>query len=354
MISKKKNEQKRNNKLLKGFTLIELLAVIVILGILMLVAIPSVTKYIEKSRKSTFITSVKNLVGAVRYGVVSEDSKYDMGNATEKVFALKDIETEKGKMEDVEGYVKVIKTTEGYQFKVKVNGSTIEKNNYCCDEVDIEEFGNNLGKCSTAPTAYKTYVIGDTIEFAGSNWRVIKDSTGNEDYVTLMKERVLTNAELGEYAYNGTYDTMSYYWDDSCHPVAYGYSSSSYSCDNTNDYATSKVKEMLETRYLPTIGESNLKEVDGYKIRLITVDELTSNLGCTSSSCSSSPYASWVHQNFGDQSKIVYAYWTMTPYPDISSNVWIVHSVGLVYNSNVYDVDRGVRPVINLLKSNIS
>ena len=136
----------------------------------MLVAIPTVTKYIEQSRKKTFVVSINNLVGAVRYGVISEDSKYDMGNATEKVFALKDIETEKGKMEDVEGYVKVIKTTEGYQFKVKVNGSTIEKNNYCCDEVDIEEFGNNLGKCQTVD---KTYAVGDKISFAGSNWYVI-------------------------------------------------------------------------------------------------------------------------------------------------------------------------------------
>lgn len=79
------------SKMLKGFTLIELLAVIVILGILMLVAIPSVTKYIEQSRKKTFAVSINNLVGVVRYGVISEDSKYDMGNATEKVFALKDI-----------------------------------------------------------------------------------------------------------------------------------------------------------------------------------------------------------------------------------------------------------------------
>ena len=110
---------------------------------------------------------------------------------------------------------------------------------------------------------------------------------------------------------------------------------------------------MLETRYLPTIGESNLKEVDGYKIRLITVDELTSNLGCTSSSCSSSPYASWVHQNFGDQSKNVYAYWTMTPHPDYSSSVWYVGGTG---DLGYYDVggSGGVRPVINLLKANIS
>ena len=200
---------------------------------------------------------------------------------------------------------------------------------------------------------YEAYSIGDTVQFAGSNWKVIKASTAEEDYVTLMKETVLTNSELGSYAYNSTSDTMEYTWTDNCHNNNHGYSSSSYSCNNTNGYATSKVKEMLETRYLPTIGESNLKEVDGYKIRLITVDELTSNLGCTSSSCSSSPYASWVHQNFGDQSKNVYAYWTMTPYPDGSSRLWYVNLYGPVGSDYVYN-NRGVRPVINLLKSNIS
>ena len=38
----------------KGFTLIELLAVITIMGILMMVAIPSVSRTIEYSRRDTF------------------------------------------------------------------------------------------------------------------------------------------------------------------------------------------------------------------------------------------------------------------------------------------------------------
>ena len=49
----------------KGFTLIEILAVIVILALLMAVAVPSVTKYIESSRKKTLSISIEGYISAI-------------------------------------------------------------------------------------------------------------------------------------------------------------------------------------------------------------------------------------------------------------------------------------------------
>jgi len=61
-----KNTKKQSKKKKKAFTLIELLAVIIILGILMIIAIPSVTSYINNSRKSAYVDTVKEVVAGAR------------------------------------------------------------------------------------------------------------------------------------------------------------------------------------------------------------------------------------------------------------------------------------------------
>ena len=62
----------------KGFTLIELLAVIIILGVIMLIAIPSVTRSIDSSRKKTYINTVNQFInGATTLVNSGELSVYD-------------------------------------------------------------------------------------------------------------------------------------------------------------------------------------------------------------------------------------------------------------------------------------
>lgn len=56
-----------------GFTLIELLAVIVILGILMIIAIPQVTKYIENSKKDTYADTAKAYINSARYMLLNDE-----------------------------------------------------------------------------------------------------------------------------------------------------------------------------------------------------------------------------------------------------------------------------------------
>ena len=224
--------------------------------------------------------------------------------------------------------------------------------------------------------AYDTYSIGDVVNFAGSNWYVIKNSTADEDYVTLLKEKVLTNAELGEYADNyictNDYvidqysdcvkegqiiynDRMSYYWSDTCHDSnSYGYTNSDYSgCEGHNDYEGSKVKEYLEGTYINTLGENNLKEVDGYKVRLITTDDLNTNLSWVNvydtiqSNNENANVPLWVYQNYGD--RLIF-YWTMSPN---ASSVYLVTYHGSLNDELSVCNSSYVRPVINLLKSSI-
>ena len=67
-VTKKKVQPKQvsKKKRKKGFTLIELLAVIIILGVLMIIAIPSVTTYISNSRKSSYSTTASDIVSGAR------------------------------------------------------------------------------------------------------------------------------------------------------------------------------------------------------------------------------------------------------------------------------------------------
>lgn len=185
------------------------------------------------------------------------------------------------------------------------------------------------------PKTYNVYSVGDKISFSDTDWIVIKESGNSEDSVTLVREEMLE------------------------HPFKMGYAA---------NYSESNAKEYLESEYLPVLGADNLKTIDGYRIRLIKIDELIA-LGCErydefNITCGKAP--SWVVNANNNGGSIFY---TMDIYIDQGeSHRWEVVSGGpqgdilskgggattFIYseNSSVNAIN-SLRPVINLLKDSI-
>ena len=128
MLKKVKNDN-------KGFTLIELLAVIVILGVLMIIAVPMVTKYIKQAKQDAFVDTAKNYINSARYGYLNGDytkpvdtcTTLDSGNGGTIYIKFRYIEVEKtgGKssfnktIKQDESYVKIESTKNGqYTYSV--------------------------------------------------------------------------------------------------------------------------------------------------------------------------------------------------------------------------------------------
>ena len=341
----------------KGFTLIELLAVIVVLAILALIAVPIVLNIIKDARNNSNKRSIESYVRAIDYAV----SEYMSENPDQEVVTWEDVKDKveyKGKVECQwgENLSSISSTGEITLHGCKVNNKTNSLYGYVDGKVVEEENGK-----------YKKYSVGDEITYNGIKFYVISPSDTKQDYVTLLKDEPLTVEEVNTYgvghinrytydsvgtAYNfNGYGGMAYYSSPTC-----GYVNSSWVNDGcTTNYDESEIKKVVEAWKDAKLTENELKEVNEYKARLITYEDLYNNLdyevyinGTTILRRPSESTPSWVYNSN-------YWYWTMSPYNDSAYRVWNVYGNGNLDHDNVSNSYGGgvVRPVINLLKSAI-
>lgn len=76
----------------KGFTLVETIAVIIILGVVLSIAVPSITNVVKSTNKNrmisdaeTFISEVKEYVESDTIGNTPKDNKYKLVNIKSKL-----------------------------------------------------------------------------------------------------------------------------------------------------------------------------------------------------------------------------------------------------------------------------
>ena len=304
----------------RGFTLVELLAVIIALGIIVGIAVPGITKIMEKSRIKAFEASVKGYIKAAdmdnsdRGGLKNYYSIADGIVTEEKTNENIDVQTgtsENGSME--------------IDNKGKVNGS-IYNNRYCAKIIDSRI--NIDEECS-----YTSFDDGDVIYF-------------NPETSSLCTE--------GEAVSTAGTKTGCMKW--------YAYN------DNKNEYKLKLILDHNTTPYCQwndtgkivdgsTILNSKLKndiqtwdkELNPRIISAYEIKKLVSNQSFNGTWYTDIPITSeynFLLDNGGN-------YWTTTVVTNFHDCAWGVRTSDVTYRAVDDSANFGLRPVISINKDNL-
>lgn len=332
---------RKNDK--KAFTLIELIAVLVILAVIAIIVTPLVLNIIKSAKDSANRRSVDGYGKAAELAVATyrmEKGYYP------KTFDELNIEYSGSNVKCNEQIINKngrIYLSECYVDKIKVKSQ----------EAKTDEDWYTYGKLIA------NYVIGDIVTYNDIKFYVISNSNTSINYVTLLKVEPLTVDEVNTY---GSGHINEYANSQSTRGAAYDYSGyggmvyySSSNCGDgiytgcTNDYNKSEIKYVVDAWANDKLDiKSLVTDKLGYKVRLITYEELTNNLEYAK--IDSSGINVVASKSYADLMYGSYWYWTMTPYQDYDDSLWFVTS-GHLASAVVYQQGATVRPVINLKKS---
>ena len=303
-------EKKFLKKKMKGFTLIELIAVLVIMAIIALIVTPLVMSIIKKAK----VSADKRSIDAYGRSIELAIAGYLLDNGSFPT-SIGELTIEYSGDEVVCTTTNLNTDSSIYLAGCTVGGRSVE--------------GYTYGKEETTPAS--AYQVGDHVSYNGVTYYVIEDSDANTSTVKLLKENPLLKTEIDALNLSGI--TVTEY--NSYGQVQYG---------SSTDYSTSTVKQVVDAWKNTAVVSG-----DTATARLISFEDLTTNLGYEYFDNGSAQYydktedtPNWVYNSN-------YWYWTMSQYEG-SAGVWDVVFDGHL-DGHVPSIGRMVRPVLELSKS---
>ena len=304
----------------RGFTLVELLAVIIALGIVVGIAVPGITKIMEKSKLKAFEASVKGYIKAL------DMDNSDRGGLKNYYSLTEGIVTEEKTNENIDVQTG---TSENGSIEIdnkgKVNGS-IYNNRYCAKIIDSRI--NIDEECS-----YTSYNDGDVIYFnpETSSFCTEGEAVSTAGTKTGCMKWYAYNDNKNEYRLKLILDhntTPSCQWNDTGKIV------------DGSTILNSKLKNDTQT----WDKELNPRIISAYEIK-----KLVSNQSFDGTRYTNIPITSeynFLLYNGGN-------YWTTSVVTNFDYCAWGVGTTDVYYRSVTDSSNFGVRPVIAINKDNL-
>ena len=355
----------------KGFTLIELLAVIVILAILMVVAVPKILNVIENSRKSAAESSIKLVKDAIRSQVTSGSimgTNFTSDESGCYTFNFDDQTSGNAKelqLKNKENITGTIKYCNGYFASNKLHFNGEDMSTIVCKRAnDLHTInGITYGNPIITENELKS---GDAFDCNVNGDKTYDSETERFYYVTDMDDSTAVliyynNVSKGKPSNSTTYayDASGKNW--------YGPRTAIEELPSTSEWRNVSLKNSTRAILNENGGNTAKGETlpsnfsySGKAARLLTIQEVRKATGIDEIptwQAGELDNFNYLLENtkYSNASNAADAWWLENPHSGHSAGVWMVDGGSRrVSNDTGLDTgDYGVRPVIEVPKSNI-